>query len=528
MRDSIKTASLLLATMAIEISSKFFALLEGLSLGLSIFVYLCFIFTQLPNFLNKQFDVRIFREDIVLRAGLVVVPSVIFATVILTAPGKFLPVVFPEDLFLGINAAFLVLFGFSVLIIYSLFVGQRLSRRRKPTILKLLRVIEDKDDLDIDTKYLGSGRIKRYTVLVQIGLLNAFICLIVFFFWFIMWIIDYAFLGFVTIWFGFELFRSLKNRRIGGLGLFSSKIDEIEHKELFWDTFLSNAASNTLQRASTFLTAVSIGFSCIFVAVSPRYPGLLLSWLLFCGWMILILTLRVSARTNIRISHLFNNKKGKPLYRELPLENLVILAISCCYFIFISYSLTSNLPNLGRIVPTTPFAPFTTAVKGGFLRIFSVILANILCIYSAAKFVRSSSRNLIEVSKREYLKDKAKLAWLCIIGGLLVGSAYTQASGPLMFLLGALILLCFDEDILLIRERISPWKYALVKFGSRSLVLLGAVLALNGFSQINNETKAFFQPLLLPFAVLLTACFVPYIISCYREQKKRIASSRED
>jgi len=520
-----KFAVTLFFAVFLKLISKAALVLNNVSTLVGVVLYLYFLFTKVPNLLNRHFGTRIFKNDLVLRLSLVLLPSFLFVMLLLLAPTLLLPSPLQGTIPTGFSVAHFILISFAGVMFASFLVGVRLLRKRDTTLERILSKTETSDDLRIDQEYLNHGGTRRFLVTFQIGEQIAVFCAALFTFWLVMWIIDYAYVAFVVGWFIYEI---LVHRRIsvsGRLRKAASSIDEVKDKRLFWSTFSLGALGGSRGRSVWFLGAVTICFSCLFLVVSLLYPYLFFTWLLFSGWYILLLGILIMRRLNSQVQLMTASEQAIFTYREIPRESLTIFAVS---FLYVFMTLRSSRMNILYSV----FAPHTMRLLFDFLflepvfsRVFALALlitVNAVVILSMARYASQPRMKHRDANIQCYLSDKVKLAWLCVLSGLLVAGAYTDIALPLMIFLGSIIAYCFEHDLHPGAINTVPWKYAAIHGSLVGLVGTGVFITFCMFSSVNEKTRLFVQPAIVPFALLWAAVLPLYIAGCYWNQNRRL------
>ena len=527
MKTATKVAAILSIGILLKFVGKIAPSLNTLSTVVGVPLYLYFLFTKVPIMLNKHFDTAIFKSDRILRLGLMLTPSFLFVTLSMTAPMLFLPQLFSDAIPGRFDAGQFILVSFVGIMVSSLFFGWRLWKKYDVTIEKILKRTVSAVDVAIDLDGVSKGGKGRLMVTWQIGEEVALLSVGLFVFWLITWVVDWAYLFFVSSWLVYEILNHEHVGRYRMLRRTLVRINKMKEQNLFWETFSKGFAFGSIGFSVAFLAIVSTAFSCVFLVISFAYPLLFLSWLLFCGWYILLLSFQIAKRLNSQLQWIRSRKESSFVSREIPKEDLAICAISFLYVLMTFVSHASDLPqyesfffnlhpaNLGLTL-------LMRQVGRTFLILSALCLTNIFSIYSAIEFARKPLVRNVVADRHRYLTDKGKLSWLCILATLLVGSAYSDVVVPLLALVAAIIVYSFSEDIELVAPRIAPWKYAAVNALIASFVTTASFTTLYMFSQYDEKVRLLIQPALLPTSLILMVISVLYVIACYRTQRRRL------
>jgi hypothetical protein len=489
-------------------------------------MYIYFLYTKVPALLNRHFRTIIFRRDSVLRAGLVLVPLFLLLWIGILAPSLFVRSAILTNKTVEFDAAQFLFGSFGGVMIASVIFSMRIRSRHSQTFEKLLRKTESQDDLLIDQAYLKAGGWRKFYVSWQISMQIAFTTFVFFLFWLAVWVIDYAFLIFAGGWICYELFSYLRQTSSGILGKLG-RIAKIEEKMLFADTFLIGGVSGSKGAEILGLGAVAIMLSGLFLAVSLKYPFLFLSWLLFCGWYVLILAIEIIRRSNQRIILTREKKLDDITFPAFPQENLAILVVSLL-FIVMTMSRYESINLQRRFWPYPLVNPFPNFSLNPMIRALAMLmllaLANSVTIYSALMWAKGRNERIVMTTAMSNITDKLKLAGLCMLGVLLVGSAYTDIMPALLLFVCSLILGLFTNDIRQALRKIAAWKYGVIDASLNATVVVGALLSLWMFCQYNEETSQFFHPLLFPLGLLLSIMTILQGYACYHTQVMRLGN----
>jgi hypothetical protein len=465
----------------------------------------------------------------VLRAGLVLVPSFLLLWMGLLAPSLFIRSSIVANKTVEFDAAQFFFVTFGGVMIASVVFSVRIHSRRKQTLEKLLKKTESQDSLLIDQAYLEAGGWRRFYVSWQISMEIAFTTFVFFLFWFAVWVIDIGFLIFALGWICYELLSYLRQSSSSLILRKLDRIAKIQEKLLFDQTFLIGGTSGLKGAQTMGLGLVAIMLSSLFLVVSLKYPSLLLSWLLFCGWYVLIVAIEITRRSNQRIILTREKKSDDIAFRAFPQENLAILMVFLLFMI-LTMSRYESINVQSRFLPYPLFNAFPNSsaptIKG-IAMLTLLALANLVTIYSALNWAKGRSEKIATTIATSNIADKLKLAWLCILGVLLVGSAYTDIMLALLIFVCSLILGLFISDILSTFRKIAAWKYGVSSASLTAIVAIGALLSLWMLCQNDEKVARFLHPLLFPIGILLSIVIILQGLAYYHFEATRLNNSEK-
>ncbi|TET20074.1 hypothetical protein E3J74_04500 [Candidatus Bathyarchaeota archaeon] len=526
----MKIALLLFAMILLKVSGTVIPYLDDVSIIAETFLYLYFLYTKAPVLLNRHFKTRIFKRDFALRIGLLLVPLFLLLVAAVFAPSLFVGSILPVNATLGLDAGQFLLVSFGGVTIASALFSLRLCAKHYQTLERILRKTESQSDLRIDQAYLKAGGVKKFYVSLQVSVQIAFLGFTLFLFWLVMWVIDYAFLILAGGWICYEILNYTKQTRSRRILQTPSKIEEIGERVLFLETFLVGGASGSKGADILMLGGVSILLSCLFLCVSLKYPFLFLSWLLFCGWYILVVTIQIVRRLNRRIASKREKRENEIALQEIPQENPAIFAVSLL-FILMTVSRVEDIILQHQLPSYSPFNVIPASSERLMIwaaaKLAMFFLANAVTIYSGIMLAKRHYGKTIVITESSYITDKLKLAWLCVLGVLLVGSAYSDIMLPLLLFICSMIFCSFIIDLRSTFRGIAAWKYGVINMLMMSAVMTGALISIMIISEYNNEVRRFLQPILFPVALLMSVMIILQSYACYQTQVKRLKRTDE-
>jgi hypothetical protein len=199
--------------------------------------------------------------------------------------------------------------------------------------------------------------------------------------------------------------------------------------------------------------------------------------------------------------------------RAIPGENLALFALSL-FFVYVWITGTHS-----SIIQIQDLVNFPLA-----LLLFS--FASIAIGYSIVLFVRGRASREEIASETSYIVDKIKLAWLCIVSGLLLSAAFAYAVLIVLLMSALVILQAFHADLKYMLPKTIPWKYGLVNALLYLLTGIGIVALLNMGISMSSWTESL-GTLILPLSIILSILSIGGGIAGYLDQRDRLHGRRK-
>jgi hypothetical protein len=461
--------------------------------------------------LDRRFKTTIFKHDHVLRVGFTVAPFVLFLLIALAVPAFFMPSILSSSGLKPLDSTIFSSLAIGFTMSLSLLFARRLWRKHLRVVKNIYKLLESLEESKISVDYVEKRGAKGAYMVWGVGLLMAFLTLIFFLFWFVTWMIDYVYLAFVGGWLVIEILVGKWRNRSKLPASTLTKTDDTKKRTVFWETFVLGTTCGIKGVAVFLLMLFSIMSSCGFLVVSLRgYPCLVLSWALFLGWYLLLLTIQITRRLNLKLASLSIDANKIVTTRQIPRENLAIFALS---LFFVSAWVTDTHASI-------------VIIQGLIRPSFSLIaffFASTISVYSALGFARGRSSRKEKSTQKGYLIDKIKLAWLWIIGNLLLGAAFSYAIGVLLLLAGTVILFSFQVDLNSLFAKTVPWKYGAINTFVAFAIGVGLLTAMHIVSYSGDFVQSW-APMIMPLSLIWIILSIWSGLASYMSQRDRLRS----